>query len=76
MPYLRIVKKKHECTLPTSIHGHKGSRGVTIGTIWACPICNLQWKIDADTKGDLFWRMLSKKEYIPNPYAKNKKRGA
>lgn len=76
MPYLKIVKKKHECVLPTSIHGHKGSRGVTIGTVWACPICDIQWEIAKDNEDKLFWRKLRAIEQLPNPYAKKKKRGA
>lgn len=75
MPYLKLVKKSHECVLPTSILGHKGSRGVTVGTVWACPTCELQWKIEKDPHDTLVWRKLQENEYLPNPYAKNKVRG-
>jgi hypothetical protein len=64
MPYLKIVKKAHECHKPSSVYGHRGSRGVYIGTVWACPKCSKQWIIDEDAAGKLYWRTAKVEEQI------------
>lgn len=66
MPYLKIVKRPHECVKPTSILGHRGSRGIFIGTVWECPNCKKQWIVDAEknTSLKLFWRETKDDEKI------------
>lgn len=66
MPYLKIVKRPHECVKPTSILGRRGSRGVYIGTVWQCPICKRQWIIDAKNNAsfELYWREAKEDECV------------
>lgn len=69
MPYLKLVKRPHECNKPTSIFGHKGSRGVYVGTVWACPQCGQQWMIEIDDSENprlLHWRKMDLQEYLPS----------
>ncbi len=73
MAYLKIVKKIHECFLPTGIQGRKGSRSIGAGSVWACPGCDAQWIVDKKDDGELFWRKLDVAQYLPNPNAKVKK---
>ncbi len=66
MPYKKIVKRPHECVKPTSILGHRGSRGIYIGTVWECPACRKQWIVDAENNASqkLFWREANEEEKV------------
>lgn len=66
MTYLKIVKRPHTCTTPTSILGHRGSRGIWIGTVWECDVCKKQWIVDAENNASmkLFWREVKDEEKI------------
>jgi transposase-like protein len=74
MPYLLLNRRPHECSLPTSIHRHRGSVRIAIGSVWACPLCKQQWMVEnvtdvsqANFDGQtLYWRKMVESEFLPN----------
>ena len=69
MPYLKLIKKAHECIKPTSIYGHRGCRNIGIGSVWMCPTCGKQWTVEKNVTPEaekvLYWREMNVSEYLP-----------
>lgn len=73
MPFLRVVKREHKCTLPTSLNGKRGGRGIGPGTIWECAQCLQQWIVEERPDGpinnvtgfhEMYWRRMDESEFI------------
>jgi len=75
MPFLRkvpitIAPKKHNCKLPAIYHsrllGGDKIPSYGRGTVWACPDCQRQYRLDDDY--DLYvleWHLMDIKDYLP-----------
>lgn len=68
MPYIKIIRKPHECYKPTSLNSmHRGVRRYDCGSVWACEVCGQQWMIADDGSGKRYWRLMEASEFIkPN----------
>ena len=69
MPYLKLIKKPHECIKPTSIYGHRGCRRIGIGSVWMCPMCGKQYMVELNITSEAEkvyqWREMNISEYLP-----------
>ena len=56
MPFLKAIKKPHECLIPTGKRYYKGS-------VWQCPSCKVQYMLTDRSMGKC-WRKMDKNEYL------------
>ena len=71
MPFIKLVKRPHECYTP-SVWRHKGNRRVDVGSVWMCPGCGQQYMLENVIEESqkkfpdqvMYWRKMAESEYL------------
>lgn len=63
MPYLKKVKKPHECRFPSTSRFNLWLHGIWVGTIWQCKVCGRQYRLGYFLF-DLFWIKIDESDYL------------
>ncbi len=70
MPFERIIKKPHRCSMPTGYLCRKGGSRYGAGTIWRCPSCGKRYMLaDSPAVGLMWYELMPEEEERPENLA-------